>query len=145
MFPPKWCFSQNGVDAASNSDAVELFVFLCHGILLKVLQHGSRRQLVKLQRIGRRFHKMIETYFRERPFLRLHFRLAPGFVVSLIFNSKCITKTLKKSCFSFQLLLYLLTILGMDLNALFWHLCKGSFVGGNWPNFHVSSVLTRSP
>ena len=113
----KLYFRQNGVNAADNDDA-ELFVVLCHDILLEIFQHGSRRQLVKLQRIGRRFHKMIETYFREKPFLRLHFRLAPGFV-SLIFNSEMHNKNSQKIISPFQSLFYLLTILGMDLNALF--------------------------
>ena len=71
---------------ANNNDA-EVFVVLCNDVLLQVLQHGNRRQLVKLQRIGRRFHKMIEVYFRDKPFLRLKFRLAPGFF--FFFNSKC--------------------------------------------------------
>ena len=61
-----------------NNDA-KFYVALCHDVLFEVLQRGNRRQLVKLQRIGRRFYRMIETYFKEKPFLRINFRLAPGF------------------------------------------------------------------
>ena len=114
----KLYFRQNGVNAADNNDA-ELFVVLCHDILLEVLQHGSRRQLVKLQGIGRRFHKMIETYFRERPFLRLNFRLAPGFVFSILFSIQNAQKLSKNPIFPSNCS-FTCYILGMELNALFF-------------------------
>ena len=88
---------------ATNNDA-ELFVVLCNDVLLEALQHGNRRQLVKLQRIGRRFHKMIEAYFRAKPYLRLNFRLAPGF---FLFFSLQNSQKLSKYIF-FPILFYLL-------------------------------------
>ena len=103
---------------ATNNDA-ELFVVLCNDVLLEALQHGNRRQLVKLQRIGRRFHKMIEAYFREKPFLRLNFRLAPGF---FLFLPKKMHKTLEIYFLSNFVLFT--PILGMDLNTLLWLLCE---------------------
>ena len=59
-----------------NYNYVEFHVALCHDVLFEVLQCGNRRQILKLQRIGRRFYRMIETYFGVKPFLRLNFRFA---------------------------------------------------------------------
>ena len=76
-------FRQDGTDG----NDVEFYVALCHDVLFEVLQCGNRRQLVKLQRIGRRFYRMIETYFGVKPFLRLNFRLEPGFCFIFFHNS----------------------------------------------------------
>ena len=67
-----------------NND-VEFHVALCHDVLFEVLQCGNRRQILKLQRIGRRFYRMIETYFGVKPFLRLDFRFASRFAYFLTF------------------------------------------------------------
>ena len=125
---------------ANNNDA-ELFVVLCNDVLLQVLQHGNRRQLVKLQRIGRRFHKMIEVYFRDKPFLRLNFRLAPGF---FLFFSIQNAQNLPKYVNFLSIAVLLAPLLGMDLNTLFWLHWQSSLAAGNWPSFHVSSVSTLS-
>ena len=77
-------FRQDG-DGTDDND-VEFYVALCHDVLFEVLQRGNRRQLVKLQRIGRRFYRMIETYFGVKPFLRLNFRLEPGFCFIFFYN-----------------------------------------------------------
>ena len=49
----------------------KFFVLLCGDVLLDVLQFGNRRQLVKLERVGRRLHWMVENFYGGRPFLRL--------------------------------------------------------------------------
>ena len=63
---------------------VEFFVILCHDVLIEVLQCGNRRQLVKLERIGRRYHRIIEAFLGEKPFLRLNLRVKTGFCFSLL-------------------------------------------------------------
>ena len=77
LFDHEVNFRQYGMNDDNND--VEFHVALCHDVLFEVLQRGDRRQLVKLQQIGRRLYRMIETYFGVKPFLRLNFRLASGF------------------------------------------------------------------
>ena len=55
----------------SHQKKEKFFVILCGDVLLEVLQFGNRRQLVKLERVGRRLHWIIENRFGNRPFLRL--------------------------------------------------------------------------
>ena len=63
-----------------NDEAVEFYLMLCYDVILEILQFGDRRQLTKLEGVGRRFHLLIEKWFGEKPFLRLDIRLEPGFV-----------------------------------------------------------------
>ena len=58
---------------------VRFFVILCGDVLLDVLQFGNRRQLVKLERVGRRLHRIAENFYGGRPFLRLDLELYPRF------------------------------------------------------------------
>ena len=55
---------------------VEFFVVLCADVLLELMQYGDRRQLIKSERIGGRFHRLIEAYFRKKPFIRMDLRLS---------------------------------------------------------------------
>ena len=57
----------------------KFFVILCGDVLLEVLQFGNRWQLVKLERVGRRLHWMVENFYGGRPFLRLGLDLNPRF------------------------------------------------------------------
>ena len=59
----------------------KFFVLLCGDVLLDVLQFGNRRQLVKLERVGRRLHWIVENFYGSRPFLRLDLDLYPRFVL----------------------------------------------------------------
>ena len=52
----------------------EFIVRLCSDVLLEALLFGDRRRLTKLERVDRRFHLIIENFFRDRPFLRLELR-----------------------------------------------------------------------
>ena len=71
------CFSHQKKEKFSESlcgdDLLEMrfFVILCGDVLLDVLQFGNRRQLVKVERVGRRLHWMVENFYGSRPFLRL--------------------------------------------------------------------------
>ena len=56
---------QNG----EQEDAFEFIVRLCHDVFLEALVFGDRRRLIKLERVGRRFHWAIENFFNKRPFL----------------------------------------------------------------------------
>ena len=40
-------------------------------VLLEVLGYGDRRRLIKLEQIGQRYHRMIEHFFKEAPFIRI--------------------------------------------------------------------------
>ena len=64
-------------------DDAERFVLLCYDVLLEVLRYGNRRRLVKLSRVGRRFHQIIERYFGKTPFLRLKLYLEKRFFKNL--------------------------------------------------------------
>ena len=56
-------------------DGFEFVVRLCSDVLLEALVFGDRPRLTKLERVGRRFHLIIENFFKERPFLRLRLRI----------------------------------------------------------------------
>ena len=58
-------------------EAIELYLRICSDVLFEVFRFGSRCKLAKLERIGRRFHWLIEKWFLDVPFLRLHLKLYP--------------------------------------------------------------------
>ena len=60
---------------------VRFFVILCGDVLLEVLQFGNRRQLAKLERVGRRLHWMVENRFDNRPFVRLDLDINQWFIL----------------------------------------------------------------
>ena len=53
----------------------EFIARLCSDVLLEALDFGDRRRITKLERVGLRFHLIIENFFKERPFLRLRLRI----------------------------------------------------------------------
>ena len=53
------------------NEKFEFIIRLCHDVLVEALLFGDRRQLIKLERVGRRFHRIIEDFFRRIPFLCL--------------------------------------------------------------------------
>ena len=57
----------------------QFFVFLCADVLLDVLRFGSRRRLDQLERIGRRFHRIVENFFCKAPFIQLDLELKSFF------------------------------------------------------------------
>ena len=68
-------------DAIFN-ETFQFFVRMCGDVLLEMLYCGNRQQLVKLERVGRRIHLMVENFVGERPFLRLTFQIQPRFFYS---------------------------------------------------------------
>lgn len=69
-----------------NEEAVEYYLNLCLDVLFELLRFGNRRQLTKLERIGRRVHCLNERYFHATPFIRLNLRLQAKFVlISFLF------------------------------------------------------------
>ena len=64
---------------------VKWFVVLCFDVLLEVLRCGNRRQLVSVERVGRRIHRIVENYFGKTPFLRLYLAIHPKFVILHLF------------------------------------------------------------
>ena len=57
----------------------EFIVRLCRDIFLEALLFGDRRRLTKLERVDRRLHRIIENFFKLRPFLRLSLEVIPVF------------------------------------------------------------------
>ena len=50
---------------------------LCGDVFLEIIGRGNRQQIVKLERVGRRIHWMVENFFGERPFVRLGLNIYP--------------------------------------------------------------------
>ena len=86
-----WFFSsspyQNEKEQEEKTKAIQWFVVLCYDVLLEVLRYGNRRQLVTLERVGRRIHQIVENYFGETPLLRLNLLLKPRFSIFTILFS----------------------------------------------------------
>ena len=53
----------------------QFFVSLCADVLSDVLRFGNRHRLAKLERIGRRFHRIVENFFNKTPLIRLNLEL----------------------------------------------------------------------
>lgn len=64
---------------------MEFYVLLCYDVIIEVLQYGNRQRLTKLERIGRRYHRIAENYFGKYPFLRLNLILQPPDLGRLLF------------------------------------------------------------
>ena len=66
-------------------EEVQFFVILCHDVFFEVLRWGNRRQLAKLERVGKRFHWNVERWFLKTPFLRLDLLIVPRFCLLSVF------------------------------------------------------------
>ena len=55
-----------------NENVIEFFVRLCGDVLLELLHYADRCRLAKLERVGLRFHLIVENLFGEMPFLYLN-------------------------------------------------------------------------
>ena len=53
----------------------QFFVSLCSDVLSDVLRFGTRHRLAKLERIGRRFHRIVGNFFYKAPFIHLDLEL----------------------------------------------------------------------
>ena len=69
---------------------IEFYLTLCFDLFYDILKFGDRRQLTKLERVGRRFHRLVEEWFGERPFLRLNIWLDPEFAFFVRYKLKFI-------------------------------------------------------
>ena len=87
-------------------EIVCFFVRLCHDIAFEVLSFGNRRQLTKLERVGRRFHRIAENYFANAPFLLLNLRFSHGFLLSFSYKLLEYTKWIYKSVSTYLLVSY---------------------------------------
>ena len=58
---------------------VKFAVRLCSDVFLEVLRWGDRRQLVTLEKIGRRLHWQIDGCFKKAPFLCFDLFLVPWY------------------------------------------------------------------
>ena len=68
-------------------EAIEFYLSLCFDVLFEVFRFGNRCKLVKLERIGRRLHCLVEKCFLDVPFLRLKLVLWSGRSGYLLFSS----------------------------------------------------------
>ena len=55
-----------------NENVIKFFVRLCGDVILELLRYADRCRLVKLERVGLRFHFIVENLFGEMPFLCLN-------------------------------------------------------------------------
>ena len=76
---------------AERKSLVEFLIRLCHDVLFDVLRMGNRYQLAELEKNGRRFHCLIDRYFKEAPFLRLNLELIPRYLLFTFTILKCDT------------------------------------------------------
>ena len=63
-----------------NSDRgknIQFVVRLCSDAFLEVIYWGDRRKLTSLEKLGKRFHLLIDGCFEEAPFLRLDLCIEP--------------------------------------------------------------------
>ena len=58
------------------------FVRLCGDVVKEVLHFGERCRLTKIERVGYRFHWIVENFFSEAPFLQLNLDLVPRYYLS---------------------------------------------------------------
>ena len=58
-------------------DDLNFVVRICNDVLLVALSLGDRRGLTKLELVGRRFHRIIENFLQQRPFLRFCTEINP--------------------------------------------------------------------
>lgn len=65
----------------------DFYLILCLDTLLEILGFGNRRQLTKLERIGRRFHRCCEIFFEGKPFIRLNLEIMPRLAFFFNFQS----------------------------------------------------------
>ena len=66
------------MEISSNGGKNVLFVVrLCSDVVLEVLCWGDRRQLALLEKLGKRFHLLIDRSFEGAPFLRLDLYIEP--------------------------------------------------------------------
>ena len=59
--------ARKGNQNDNEEEISDYFVRLCHDVLYEILCYGKRRQLCKLERIGHRFHYIVDNSFREKP------------------------------------------------------------------------------
>ena len=67
----------NGLNG--EGETVEFSVSLCGDVFLEIICLGNRQNTVKLERVGRRIHWMVEKFSEERPFLRIGIEIDPWF------------------------------------------------------------------
>ena len=100
-------------------EAIEFYLRLCFDVLFEVFRFGCRRKLTKLERVGHRFHWLVEKYFPDVPFLRLNLELRPRSVFTFLSIDRWDhPKNQESSKLVYKRYRYLLTIKSIPHNAL---------------------------
>ena len=73
-------FSLARIKKEDEGDRVRFFVRLCSDALLEVLGWGNRRQLTALEKLGKRFHWLIDRCFEGAPFLLFDLDIAGPYI-----------------------------------------------------------------
>ena len=63
--------------SSNRGTKIQFVVRLCSDLFLDVLCWGDRRQLASLEKLGKRFHLLIDGCFEGTPFLRLDLYIEP--------------------------------------------------------------------
>ena len=62
-------------------DGINFIVRFCYDVIFEVFSFGERYQLTELERVGKRFHRIIEGFFGETPFICLNLTLTSRFFI----------------------------------------------------------------
>ena len=97
---------------------------LCGDVLFEVLCYGDRCRLTKLERVGGRFHRIVENFFGRMPSLRLNLSLK---VKSRFLFFKC------SEIMNFQILIdrtfAILNLWFLSLNQIYFSYRLKAFIG----------------
>ena len=74
---------------------LKFIVRLCTDVFVETLSFGDRRRLTKFERVGRRLHQIMESFFKLRPFLRLNLAINPGYLIVCYFLYKYVKVKIK--------------------------------------------------
>ena len=80
-------------------EETEFYVKLCFDVVMEVFSCGNRRQLTKIERVGSRFHRIVENFFEKKPFVNLRLELNPWFLSFKLWERPEIMNTL---CLAFS-------------------------------------------
>lgn len=61
-------------------EETEFYVKLCFDVVMEVFSCGNRRQLTKIERVGSRFHRIVENFFEKKPFVNIRLELKTWFL-----------------------------------------------------------------
>ena len=124
-------------------ETIEFYLRLCFDVLFEVFRFGCgcRRKLTKLERVGHRFHWLVEKYFPDGPFLRLNLELKPRFVFAFLSTHRWDhPKNQESSKLVYKRYRYILTIKSI-IHSMYTHWCSQEWLRVSEPPHPVKEIL----